>query len=108
MALNKHSFAALLVLRSLQSIGGLVVMSLAYAVVADVSVLAEREKILDLMLATTNFKPCFGPVIGGSIVDTNVSYYKKIIVRRGRTVSRPKAAYGRTTEWQKHTTAGIR
>ena len=68
LALNENSYAALLVLRSLQSIGGSAVMSLAYAVVADVSVPAERGKILGPMLAATNFGPCFGPFIGGGIV----------------------------------------
>ena len=68
LALNENSYAALLVLRSLQSIGGSAVMSLAYAVVADISLPAERGKVLGPMLAATNFGPCFGPVIGGSIV----------------------------------------
>jgi len=68
LALNKHSYVALIVLRSLQSIGGSAVMSLAYAVVADISVPAERGKILGPMLASTNLGPCFGPVIGGGIV----------------------------------------
>ena len=68
LTLNKHSYVALLVLRSLQNIGSSAVMSLAYAVVADVSVLAERGKILGPMLASTNFGPCFGPVISGGIV----------------------------------------
>ncbi|KAI1668795.1 AraJ, Arabinose efflux permease [Pyrenophora tritici-repentis] len=68
LALNKHSYAALTVLRSIQSIGGSAVMSLAYAVVADVSLPAERGKILGPMLASTNFGPCLGPVIGGGIV----------------------------------------
>ncbi|KAI4630945.1 hypothetical protein J4E83_002471 [Alternaria metachromatica] len=68
LAFNKKSYAALLVLRSLQSIGGSAVMSLAYAVVADISLPAERGRILGPMLAATNFGPCFGPIIGGGIV----------------------------------------
>jgi MFS family permease len=68
LALNKHSYVALLLLRALQSIGGSAVMSLAYAIVADISVPAERGKILGPMLAATNLGPCFGPVIGGGIV----------------------------------------
>jgi multidrug resistance protein len=69
LALNKQSYAALLLLRSLQSIGGSAVMSLAYAVVADISVPAERGKILGLMLAATNLGPCVGPIIGGGILE---------------------------------------
>jgi MFS family permease len=68
LAFNKNSYAALVVLRSIQSIGGSAVMSLAYAVVADISVSSERGKILGPMLAATNFGPCFGPVIGGGVV----------------------------------------
>jgi multidrug resistance protein len=69
LALNKQSYAALLLLRSLQSIGGSAVMSLAYAVVADVSVPAERGKILGPMLAATNLGPCVGPIIGGGVLE---------------------------------------
>lgn len=68
LAFNKHSYVVLLLLRGVQSIGGSAVMSLAYAVVADVSVPAERGKILGPMLASTNLGPCFGPIIGGGIV----------------------------------------
>ncbi|CAN9365095.1 unnamed protein product [Alternaria alternata] len=68
LALNKHNYAALIILRSLQSIGGSAVMSLAYAVVADISIPAERGKVLGPMLASTNFGPCFGPVLGGGVV----------------------------------------
>jgi multidrug resistance protein len=68
LALNKNSYVALMILRSLQSIGGSAVMSLAYAVVADISIPAQRGKILGPMLASTNFGPCFGPVLGGGIV----------------------------------------
>ncbi|KAF2257910.1 MFS general substrate transporter [Lojkania enalia] len=67
LSFNTRSYIALLLLRALQSIGGSAVISLAYAVVADVSVPAERGKILGPMLASTNLGPCFGPVIGGSI-----------------------------------------
>jgi MFS family permease len=68
LAFNKNSYAALVVLRSIQSIGGSAVMSLDYAVVADISVSSERGKILGPMLAATNFGPSFGPVIGGGVV----------------------------------------
>lgn len=70
-AFNRKSFAALLVLGSLQSIGGSAVMPLAYAVVADISVPAERGKILGPMLAATNLGPCIGPVIGGAVIEAS-------------------------------------
>ena len=68
LALNKSNYAALLLLRGLQSIGGSAVMSLAYAVVADLSPHSERGKILGPMLASTNLGPCVRPVIGGGAI----------------------------------------
>lgn len=83
LAFNKRNYVVLLLLRVLQSIGGSAVMSLAYAVVADVSVPAERGKILSPMLASTNLGPCFGPVIGGGIVlstnDTQWCFWTLVI-----------------------------
>ncbi|KAJ5164759.1 uncharacterized protein N7500_006589 [Penicillium coprophilum] len=68
LALNKSNYTALILLRGLQSIGGSAVMSLAYAVVADVSPHSERGKILGPMLTSTNLGPCIGPVIGGGAI----------------------------------------
>lgn len=68
LALNKTSYAALLLLRGLQSMGGSAVMSLAYGVVADISLHSERGKILGPLLASTNLGPCIGPVLGGGVV----------------------------------------
>ncbi|KAL4751311.1 major facilitator superfamily domain-containing protein [Aspergillus terricola var. indicus] len=68
LALNESDYAALAVLRGLQSIGGSAVMSLAYAVAADISPRSERGRILGPMLASTNLGPCVGPVIGGGAI----------------------------------------
>lgn len=65
LALNKNSYAALLVLRVLQSIGASSVVSIAYGVVADVCVPAERGKMLGPVMSATNVGACIGPVIGG-------------------------------------------
>jgi len=54
LALNKNSYAALLVLRVLQSIGASSVVSIAYGVVADVCVPAERGRMLGPVMAATN------------------------------------------------------
>ncbi|KAL2016773.1 hypothetical protein VTK56DRAFT_2986 [Thermocarpiscus australiensis] len=62
------SYPALLLLRAMQSIGGSAVLSLAYAVVADVTVQSERGQYLAPMLTATNIGPCIGPVIGGGAV----------------------------------------
>ncbi|KAJ5628453.1 hypothetical protein N7490_010681 [Penicillium lividum] len=68
LALNKSHYVALILLRGLQSIGGSAVMSLAYAVVADISPHSERGRILGPMLTSTNLGPCIGPVIGGGAI----------------------------------------
>jgi MFS family permease len=68
LTFTDHSYVALLLLRACQSAGGSAVISLAYAVVADVSVHAERGSILGPMLAATNLGPCVGPVIGGGAI----------------------------------------
>lgn len=65
LALNTSSYAALLLLRALQSLGGSAVLAIAYGVVADMAVPAERGKMLGPMLAAGNLGPCVGPVIGG-------------------------------------------
>ena len=65
LALNKNVYWVLLVLRALQSLGASAVLSIAYGVVADVSVPAERGNLLGPLMATTNLGPCVGPVVGG-------------------------------------------
>ncbi|KAK7966808.1 uncharacterized protein PG986_001085 [Apiospora aurea] len=67
LALNRASYAALLVLRGLQSLGGSTVLSLAYGVVADVVASAERGRMLGPLMAATNLGPCVGPLLGGVI-----------------------------------------
>ncbi|KAK7755535.1 hypothetical protein SLS62_002469 [Diatrype stigma] len=61
-------YAALLVLRAVQSAGASGVISLAYASVADVVVHAERGAYLAPLLTITNLGPCVGPVVGGGLV----------------------------------------
>lgn len=68
LAFTSQNYAALLLLRAVQSIGGSAVLSLSYAVVADVAVHGERGKILAPMLAATNLGPCIGPIIGGGAI----------------------------------------
>ncbi|KAK4182676.1 major facilitator superfamily domain-containing protein [Podospora australis] len=73
LALNDiatKSYAGLLVLRGLQSLGGSAVMALAYGVVADVVPHSERGSMLGPLLAATNLGPCLGPVIGGGIASS--------------------------------------
>lgn len=67
LALNRNSYATLLVLRALQSIGGSATVPIAYGIVADVAVVSERGKMLGPMLATCNAISAVGPVIGGAV-----------------------------------------
>jgi MFS family permease len=67
LALNKQSYAALVALRALQSIGGSATVPISYGIVADVAVVSERGKMLGPMLATCNGISAVGPVIGGAI-----------------------------------------
>lgn len=68
LSVADRTYPALLLLRALQSVGGSAVLSLSYAVVADVTVHAERGRWIAPMMTATNIGPCFGPVIGGGAV----------------------------------------
>jgi MFS family permease len=67
LALNKSSYAALLVLRAIQSLGASAVLSVNYGTVADVCVPAKRGKMLGPVLAAGNLGTCVGPIVGGWI-----------------------------------------
>lgn len=67
LTLSQHSYAALMVFRVLQSIGGSATPSIAYGIVADVAVVSERGKMLGPMLSTCNAISALGPVIAGAI-----------------------------------------
>jgi MFS family permease len=54
-------------LRALQSIGGSAIPPIAYGIVADVMVVAERGRMLGPMLSTCNAISAVGPVIGGAV-----------------------------------------
>lgn len=62
-------YAALLVLRMLQSAGSSVSTSIGFAVVADMASPAERGKLLGPVLVLVNLGPVIAPVIGGPICD---------------------------------------
>ncbi|KAH9432851.1 hypothetical protein MCOR27_010154 [Pyricularia oryzae] len=67
LALNKGNYATLAVLRALQSIGASPTITIAYGVVADVAVVAERGSMLGPALGTCNGISALGPVIGGAM-----------------------------------------
>ena len=74
LALNTSSYALLLVLRALQSIGASAVLAVAYGAVADISVPAERGRMLGAVMAASNLGPCIGPMIGGIIAWSSGSF----------------------------------
>ena len=67
LALNKSSYAALIVLRAVQSLGASTVLSVTYGTVADVCVPAKRGAMLGPVLAAGNLGTCIGPMVGGLI-----------------------------------------
>lgn len=61
----QNSFAALLILRCLQSAGSSGTVSFGYGVIADIATTAERGKYIGPMAAGVMVAPALGPVIGG-------------------------------------------
>ncbi|CAK7218292.1 hypothetical protein SCUCBS95973_003435 [Sporothrix curviconia] len=61
----QDNYAALLVLRMLQSGGSSGTLALSYAVVADIAVSAERGKYIGIVGAGINIGPAISPVLGG-------------------------------------------
>lgn len=61
----QDSYAALFILRCLQSTGSSGAIALGYGVVADVSTSAERGTYMGIVGAGTMMGPALGPVIGG-------------------------------------------
>lgn len=74
LALNKKSYAALLVLRAVQILGASAVLAIAYGVIADVCPPAERGGMQGPTLGAANLAVCLGPVIGGLVVLGSGSY----------------------------------
>lgn len=61
----QNSFAALLVLRCIQSAGSSGTVAFGYGVIADIATPAERGKYIGPMSAGVMVAPALGPVIGG-------------------------------------------
>ena len=67
LALNRHSYPVLLILRALQSLGASAVLAIAFGVVADVCPPAERGAMLGPTQGAANLAVCLGPILGGWI-----------------------------------------
>jgi multidrug resistance protein len=63
----QHSYAALLVLRMLQSAGSSGTIALAYGVISDIAAPHERGGYVGLAHVGFNSGPSLGPVIGGAL-----------------------------------------
>lgn len=61
----QSSYAALLVLRMVQSLGCSATIAIGYGVVFDVAVPSERGRMLGLSMIAANLGTCLGPLFGG-------------------------------------------
>ena len=74
LAVNKNSYAALLALRALQSLGASATFAVSYGVVADVCTPSGRGRMLGPVSMALNLGACVGPVVGGWVAFTSGSY----------------------------------
>lgn len=61
----QHNYAALMVLRALQSTGSSATVAIGSAVVADLTTSAERGGYITAVQASVQFAPALAPVVGG-------------------------------------------
>ncbi|UNI21668.1 hypothetical protein JDV02_007639 [Purpureocillium takamizusanense] len=64
----QRNYAALMVLRCLQSAGSSGTLALGFAVMADISPTEERGRYMGFVNAGINFGPTIGPVLGGILI----------------------------------------
>jgi len=74
LAVNKHSYGALLGLRALQSLGASAASAISYGVVADVCVPSERGRMIGPVSMALNLGATVGPIIGGCVAYKSGSY----------------------------------
>lgn len=74
LAANGRSYAALLILRAVQSLGASAAYALSFGVVADLCVPSERGRMLGPISMALNLGACVGPVVGGAVAFTSGSY----------------------------------
>ncbi|KAN0096665.1 Major facilitator superfamily domain containing protein [Hyaloscypha variabilis] len=74
LAVNKSSYAALLVLRALQSLGASCVLSVCYGTISDIFVPAQRGGMRGPMMVAGNVGTRIGQVVGGGITLASGSY----------------------------------
>jgi len=74
LALNRGSYAVLIALRAIQSIGGSLIPAIGYGVAADVSMIAERGKMLGPMLSFCNGLSALGLVVARAVANFTGGY----------------------------------
>ncbi|KAI4248381.1 MAG: hypothetical protein L6R42_009269, partial [Xanthoria sp. 1 TBL-2021] len=74
LALNRTSYAGLLVLRAMQSLGASAVLAIAYGVIADLCVPSERGAMQGPAMGAANLAVSIGPVVGGWVALGSGSY----------------------------------
>ena len=74
LVLNRTSYAGLLVLRAMQSLGASAVLAISYGVIADLCVPSERGAMQGPALGAANLAVCVGPVVGGWVALGSGSY----------------------------------
>lgn len=74
LAVNKHSYSVLIVLRAVQSLGASAAFAVSYGVVADVCIPSERGRMLGPVSMALNLGACVGPVVGGWVAYASGSY----------------------------------
>ncbi|PMD22233.1 MFS general substrate transporter [Hyaloscypha hepaticicola] len=67
LALTKHRYTSLLILRGVQALGASASVAIAYGVIADVCVPSARGSMIGPVMSATNLGTCVGPVVGGLI-----------------------------------------
>lgn len=65
----QHNYAALMVLRALQSMGSSATVAIGSAVMADVTTSAERGGYITAVQASVLFAPALAPVLGGILTE---------------------------------------
>ncbi|CAF9912234.1 MAG: hypothetical protein HETSPECPRED_000882 [Heterodermia speciosa] len=65
LVLNRHSYAGLITIRALQSLGASTVQAVSYGIIADVCVPAERGKMQGPIISMSNLGVNLGPLLGG-------------------------------------------
>ena len=74
LVLNRTSYAGLLVLRAMQSLGASAVLAVSYGVIADLCVPSERGAMQGPAMGAANWAVCVGPVVGGWVALGSGSY----------------------------------